>query len=151
MRFSGHFDEDDARFQTENKPMQLRDTDLNNVKSERKTERDQATILTLPTVELVDLNNLLDEYRACSGLHAAEIGSALEVSDEFNELEEDSFEVTDDKSLIKSYRITHFIGEGAFGQVYLCTHIKTKKTYAIKVQSKKMIDEAGLLKFARSE
>ena len=124
---------------------------MKNAQSESKSERDQATILTLPTVELVDLNCLLDEYRACSGLHAAEIGSALEVSEENDELEQDNFEVADDKSLIKSYRLSHFIGEGAFGQVYLCTHIKTKKTYAIKVQSKKMIDEAGLLKFARSE
>ena len=124
---------------------------MKNAQSERKTERDEATILTLPTVELVDLNGLLDEYRACSGLHAAEIGSALEVSEENDDFEQDNYEVTDDKSLIKSYRLTHFIGEGAFGQVYLCTHIKSKKTYAIKVQSKKMIDEAGLLKFARSE
>lgn len=49
------------------------------------------------------------------------------------------------------YTLTNYIGEGAFGQVFLCKDRDNGRTYAIKVQSKEAIDEQGLLRFATSE
>ena len=38
------------------------------------------------------------------------------------------------------YVLTNYIGEGAFGQVFLVKEPLTGKSYAIKVQKKKMMD-----------
>ena len=57
----------------------------------------------------------------------------------------------DKKKMIKDYELVNFIGEGSFGQVYLCRYVHTGQTYAMKVQDKTMIDQMNFLKFARSE
>ena len=49
------------------------------------------------------------------------------------------------------YILTNFIGEGAFGQVFLVKEPLTGKSYAIKVQKKSMMDQAKLLRFAQAE
>lgn len=39
--------------------------------------------------------------------------------------------------IIKGYQLINFIGEGSFGQVFLCIDIGTGREYAMKVQDKK--------------
>ena len=48
---------------------------------------------------------------------------------------------SEEQKIIKDYQVVNYIGEGAFGQVFLVKHMLEDKHYAMKVQSKKLIEE----------
>ena len=60
-------------------------------------------------------------------------------SDGSNSIEEAKFQfiqdilINESEKLIHSYKLLNYIGQGAFGKVFLGEHIDTKKLYAIKV------------------
>lgn len=40
-----------------------------------------------------------------------------------------------------NYKLTNYIGSGTFGKVFLCEDLVSGRQFAMKVQSKKKIDE----------
>lgn len=51
----------------------------------------------------------------------------------------------------KDFELLKLIGNGSFGQVYLAKHIKSEKTFALKVLSKKKLTAKKQLKYAVGE
>ena len=67
--------------------------------------------------------------------------SLLESSPNLDAFDDSQLPFTDlPNKILLNYKLINFIGEGAFGQVFLVKHISSDKQYAMKVQDKTMID-----------
>lgn len=50
-------------------------------------------------------------------------------------------------TFLENYRIGQLIGTGAYGEVRVCQHTRTKHKRAVRILQKKLMDEATVNKF----